>query len=293
MCRGFCAGPRGRPGERGRALRPRAVGDVGQGAQQQTRLRRPRRVQVRWTQPADGAAAAPVGGRRGQIVAGAQPAHVQRGGVVPAHAVQQAGQPGRRSGGDEEVGAAVRAGRHRAQGQAHALHAHQGPSCGGLGDLDRVEGTPEREHHRGVRRAGPGPGDLLQRGARRDLGGGLEGMRAGGGAVPAAAGAGPGDGPCAAHHVPPPQAGVLGHRRALGGAVRPAAPPGAGADLAHPADREAHAPSNGSATRSVTVRMRNVTLCVAPSLRRHTRAASGCVPSGEVLGARPVVLRST
>lgn len=74
----------------------------------------------------------------------------------------------------------------------------------------------------------------------------------------------PSGGPCAGHRVPAPEPRELGDGGALGRATAPAR---AGADLANAADREAHAPSNGSDAPMVTQRSNDVTLRTSASRR--------------------------
>lgn len=202
----------------------------------------------RGAEPVDRAEAGAVGGRGRDVRAGAQAVQVERG-VVPAHAVEQLGQFGRGAGGDEEVGAAVRGGGHGAHREPHAFEPDQGAAAGRLGDLDDVEGAAHGKHHRGAGELAPGLRHFVEGGTGRDDGGEVQGVCARRWAVGPAARAGPGGGPGAGRHVPAPQPGELGHGRALRGA---AAATRAGPDFADAADREAHAPSNGSSTQVVT-----------------------------------------
>ena len=82
------------------------------------------------------------------------------------------------------------------------------------------------------------------------------GCAPGDGAAVVAARAAAGRGPRSRRDGPAPQPGVLGHRGALG---RTAAAPCAGSHLTDAADREAHAPSNGSGSPVVTTRSAVVT----------------------------------
>ncbi|CAM5341641.1 Signal recognition particle receptor FtsY [Streptomyces cyaneofuscatus] len=214
------------------------------------------RVQHRGPQPADRAEAAEVGGRGGDVRARAQRPQVQVR-VVPAHAVEQAGQFGGGPGGDEELRPAGRRHRHRAQRQPHPLQPHQRPPPGLLRHVQDVEGAAHRQQHRGARGLGPGVRRAVQAGARRDLPGEAQRMGAGGRAGPLPARAGAVAGAGAWRHRPAPEPGVLGHRGGLGAA---ASPPYAGTFLADAADREAHAPSNGSDSSVVTTRSARVTL---------------------------------
>ncbi|SCF67991.1 hypothetical protein GA0115256_111365 [Streptomyces sp. DconLS] len=202
-------------------------------------------------QPAHRTPAAPVAGRRGDVRTGPEAAQIKGARVVPAHAVQQPGQLGRGARGHEEMGPALGGHGHRTQRQAHPLQPDQGLPAGRLGDLHDVEGAAHRQQHRGTRALRPRLGHIVQRGPGRHLGREVERMRARLRTVLEPAGAGARRGPRARHHVPAPQPGELGD----GGALRgPATPTRAGADLANAADREAHAPSNGSSAPVVTTR---------------------------------------
>lgn len=186
----------------------------------------------------------------GDVRTGAQRPQIQIR-VVPAHPVEQPGQSGGGPGGDEELGAAGRGHRHRPQRQPHPLHPHQGVPAGCLGDVEHVEGPAHGEQYRGARHLGPGIRGGAQGGARRHLTGEVQRVRAGGRARGVAARAGARRGTRAGSHRPAPESCVLGHRGRAGPA---AATPRAGPHLPDAADREAHAPSNGSDSPVVTTR---------------------------------------
>lgn len=239
------------------------MADVRQGAEQQPGLRRrARRVEGGGPQPADRAEPAEVGRGSGDVRPGAQTVQVQVG-VVPAHPVQQLRQLGGRAGGDEEAGPAGGGGAHRAQRQPHPFEPDQRPAAGRLGDLDHVEGRADRQQQGRAGVLRPGLGRVVEAGARRDRFREGEGVRARGRTRRVAAGALPGDGARAGNHVPAPQSCVLGHRCALRGAY--AAACAAGPHLTNAADRETHAPSNGSSAPVVTTRSTAVTLRHGPS----------------------------
>lgn len=209
-------------------------------------------VQGGGAEPAHRAEAGAVRRRRRDVRTASQAAQVQGGRVVPAHAVQQVRQGRRGARGDEELGTAVRGGGDRPDRQAHPLQPRQGVAPGGLRHLDHVERPPHGQHHRGARELRPERRHLVQRSARADHRRVLQGVGARGPAARTPAGAGPGEGAHARHHVPAPQSRVLRHDRAVRGA---APPPRAGPDVTDAptdADREAHAPSNGSDVPVVT-----------------------------------------
>ena len=203
-----------------------AVADVGERAQQEPRLRRvARRLQRGRTQPPHRSEPAEVGGRRGDVLALAPAAQIEVG-VVPAHPVEQLGQFGGGSGGDQEPRPAVRRRRDRAQRHAHPLQPHQGALSGRLGHLDHVEETSRRKQQRRSRDTGPGFTRLREGGTGGDLQGRVQRVGPGGGAgdgparaLHPAAGAG---GAGARDHVPAPQPRVLRDSRARRGATAPA-----------------------------------------------------------------------
>lgn len=209
-----------------------------------------RGVRHRRAQPADRSQATEVGRRGGDVGAGAQRPQIEVR-VVPAHPVEQLGEFGRGPGGHEELCAPGRRGGHRPERQPHPLQPHQRTAPGRFGDIQDVEGAADGEQHRGAGDLGPGASRDVERGAGRDLLGEVQRVCAGGGADRVAARARARGGPRARRHRPAPESCVLGHRRALG---RTAAAPRAGSHLTDAADREAHAPSNGSDSPVVTTR---------------------------------------
>jgi hypothetical protein len=219
----------------------------------------------------------------------------RRSRVVPAHAVEQTRQVRRGTGGDEELGPAVRGGRHRPDGETHALQPGQRTAAGGLGHLDDVEGPAHRQHHRRAGELAPHLAHVVQRRPGRQHGSKAQGVRTRSGAVAAAAGAGARRGAGTRHHVPAPQAGELGDGRAVRGAAAAAAAR-AGPDVAHApadADREAHAPSNGCDAAVVTQRTRRVTLCSRLPGSRAFQSAPGGAGGGVSGDARPRTHRCT
>lgn len=205
-------------------------------------------------QPADRAEAAEVRRGSGDVRAAAQRAQVQVR-VVPAHPVEQPGQPGRGPGGDEELCTAGRRHRHRAQRQAHPLHPHQCAPPRRLGDVEHVERPAHGEQHRGARHLGPGVRGHAEGGARRHLAGEVQRVRAGGGARRVTARADARRGAGTRRHRPAPESCVFGDRGRPGST---AAPSRAGPHLPDAADREAHAPSNGCDSPVVTTGVRDV-----------------------------------
>ena len=238
----------------------------------------------RRAQPAHRAEAAAVGRRGRDVGAGAEAAQVEGGRVVPAHAVEQLGQFGGGAGGDEELGAALGGGGDRAEGQAHALQPGQGAAPGGLGDLDHVEGAARRAASPRRRGTPPRPRSL-RRAWRRP---GPRGAKSSGWAPGAAA-----VGARRTSRRPPPA-------RAPGTTSQPHSPVNSATavhseerprrrrgrtDLPDAADREAHAPSNGSGAPVVTRRTRNVTLRCRSAL--PPVGGAGGVRGGALGGARP------
>lgn len=247
-----------------------AVADVGERAEQQSRLwRRPGRVQRRRAQPADGAEAAQVRGRGRDVGARPQALEVQAG-IIPAHPVQQPRELRGRSGRHEELRPPRRRRADRTQREPHPLQPDQGAPPGRLRHLDHVEGAPQRQQDRRSRIPRPGPRRLAEARARRHRLGERERMRPRCHTGGTPAGALAGNGPRTREHVPAPQSGVLRHCRALRAADAASC---AGPHLTNAADREAHAPSNGSDAPVVTTGSPPVTLCV----QRWRTVAGGVV----------------
>ena len=181
-------------------------------------------------------------------------------GVVPAHPVEQPGEFGDGARGDEEVGAARRRRGHRAQREPHPLQPHQRPPPRRCRHVEDVEGPPDRQQHRRARDTATTP--WSRRPGWRPPG---PRARSRADARPASRTAelpqehSPFSGPGARHATSQPHRPVYSATAvtSLVRVVRAERPrrqePGRGLlDAPAAADREAHAPSNGSAAPVVT-----------------------------------------